>query len=99
MGHARIRDKGYLIWEDPFTTEQIKQNIDIDIDVSTVYFLSNLGYHYDINKKWFINAMLNLYFHMPLSPVNKDDNNYNMDGVLPTIGAVKDLSISINYKF
>jgi hypothetical protein len=43
--------------------------------------------------------MLNLYFHMPLSPVNKDDNNYNMDGVLPTIGEVKDLSISINYKF
>jgi len=97
MGHAHIRDKGYLIWEAPYTNELIKK--DIDIDVSTVYFLTNLGFHYDLNKRWHINAILNLYFHTPVTPVSKDDEQYILEGSLPTLGAEQDISISINYKF
>jgi hypothetical protein len=97
MGYAHIRDKGYLIWEDPFTNVTIEKNI--DIDVSTVYFLVNLGFHYDLNKKWFINGILNLYFHTPVAPVNKDDKRYRLEATLPTLGTEQDISISINYKF
>jgi len=98
FGTTIIKDKGYLIWVNPFINDIIKSNI--SIDVSTVYFLSNIGYHYDINKKWFVLIYLNLYFHTPINERSKDDKQYDTsDPTLPTLGTEQDLSISINYKF
>jgi len=44
IAYANIRDKGYLIWENPFSGNSIKK--DINVNVSIPSFSSNLGYHY-----------------------------------------------------
>lgn len=98
IGHANIKDKGYLIWENPFNGSTIKKNI--NIDVSTIYFISNLGYYYNFNKKWCIITTLNLFFHTPVTIRSKDDKRYELNGSeLPNIGSEQDLTISMNYKF
>jgi len=98
IGHAHIRDKGFLIWENLFTNSIIKK--EINVDVSTIFFLSNIGYHYDFSEKWFLSVILNLYFHTPIRPESKDDKRYKTNSTtLPTLGTEQDISISINYKF
>ena len=94
LGVLSFKDIGYIKIRDAFTGNEVTQSLNTNFFNISIF--SRIGFHYDLNKKYFIQGLFNLKFIMPLL---QEDKSYQLLASLPTLAVEQDLSISINYKF
>jgi len=93
VGWTRIKDNGYELAYNPFTSDSIKT--ESILNFKTVSILSNFGYSVLLKNNLIFKSTLNFYFFVPY----KNGKQIYYDASMPNVGVELDLSVSLNYIF